>query len=65
MSSFQEKADAGASFFESLFQASTDCPIWETLEVVAKLPSFIMKKMNQALNAEVTEPKVNATLSSM
>ena len=65
VSSFQEKAEAGASFFEALFKDPTGCQIQETLKVVTNLPSILSDEMNQALSAEVMKPKVGATLSSM
>jgi len=54
VSSFQEKEEAGVSYFENLFQAPTGCPIHDILEVVSKFPAVFSKESNQALEGEVT-----------
>jgi hypothetical protein len=48
VSSFQEKSEAGARFFESLFSAPEGCPIQEILEVVAKFQPIFSEEMNQS-----------------
>jgi hypothetical protein len=37
VSTFQEKAEVGARFFENIFTSPVGCPILETLEVVTKV----------------------------
>jgi hypothetical protein len=64
-SSFQEKAEAGASFFAKLFATPEGCPIQEILEVVSKFQPVFSTEMNQVLEEEVTEVELLVALTSM
>jgi hypothetical protein len=55
VNSFKEKAEAGASYFQSIFKAPDGCPIQEILHVVSKFLMMIGEEMNKSLEEEVSE----------
>jgi hypothetical protein len=63
VSSFLEKAETGARYFESLFSAPEGCPIQEILQVVAKFHPLFSEEMNQLLLKEVSLEEVRAPSS--
>jgi hypothetical protein len=65
VSSFQDKSEARARYFENLFAAPEGCPIQETLDVVSKFPSVISLETNRDLCEEVTELELSQALNSM
>jgi hypothetical protein len=65
VSSFHEKAKAGAHYFENLLKASAGCPIQKILEVVTKFQPIFSREMNLSLEEEVTEVEVHSSLASM
>jgi hypothetical protein len=64
-SSFQDKVEVGACYFESLFKASVGCPIQEILAVMAKFQPIFTDEMNQSLIEKVVADEVSSALSSM
>jgi hypothetical protein len=65
VSSFQDKAEAGASLFENLFQASTGCRNQVILEVVSKFPAIFSEESNQAIEGEFSKLEAHDALFSM
>jgi hypothetical protein len=58
ISSFPEKDEAGATFFENIFASPEGCPIQEILEVVSKFSVVFSHEMNQDLEEEVSEEEL-------
>ena len=58
VSSFNEKSEAGKSFFKILFKELEGCNIQEILKVINLFPRLIDEEMNNSLREEVTEEEL-------
>ena len=63
--SFNEKSEAGKSFFKTLFKEPEGCNIQEILKVINLFPRLIDEEMNKSLRDEVTEEELEKIVYSI
>ena len=64
VSNFKDKAEAGVSFFSSLFKEKEGCYIQEILQVLRLFPRYVCEDMNDSLANEVSEEEISNIVHS-